>query len=194
MHLVHWNVKYGSFNDAADKDDGLLVFAVLFQAGLRENDLLNPIVDNLVEVSKFGSKVGLDDSTFTLSSLLPPSYQTFYRYRGSLTTPPCTESVNWLLVAELENIGYSQLLEFAKLDNQENRALGNTNRELQPLNGRLVEASSNRHCFRSTNRDKLPLRRPFGRGRVPIPLIPNELHHPDPNIRSHIEKWLSTWA
>lgn len=97
MHLVHWNVKYGNFNEASNKPDGLLVFAVLFHAGLRENPLLNPIVDNLADIVRFGSQVAVDP--FTLGDLLPASYQTFYRYRGSLTTPPCYESVNWLLVS-----------------------------------------------------------------------------------------------
>ena len=213
MHLVHWNVKYENFNEASDKPDGLVVFTVLFQAGLPENDLLNPIVDKLPEVVTFGSEVNVDPSTFTLASLLPQEYQTFYRYRGSLTTPPCYESVNWLIVsdrwylsscwifsfscslqvAQPESIGYSQLHEFAKLDNQENQALGDTNRELQAINHRIVEASSNRHCYRSTNRGREVTRRPFGRGRLQVPTIPPEFHHPDASVRQRIEEWLSKW-
>ena len=148
MHLVHWNTKYDSFSEASAKSDGLLVFSVLFHADVHENPLLDPIIDLLPEIEKFESKVHLEERDFALNSLLPVSYQTFYRYKGSLTTPPCHESVTWLVVAELEDIGYSQLFEFAKLDNRENRIIGNTNRLLQNLNGRQVEASSNQHCFR----------------------------------------------
>lgn len=99
MHLVHWNVKYGSFEKAAGQSDGLLVFGALFHAGVKENQLLDPIVDHLDDIHTFNAKVNIDDLHFTLASLLPSSYQTFYRYKGSLTTPPCSESVNWLLVS-----------------------------------------------------------------------------------------------
>lgn len=87
-----------------------------------------------------------------MKSLLPPTYKTFYTYKGSLTTPPCSEIVTWAIVSQVQRIGYGQLYEFSKLDNRENRGLGknrkigNTNRSLQPLNGRVLQASSNKHC------------------------------------------------
>lgn len=153
MHMVHWNTKYQNFNEATNKPDGLLVFSVLFHASVRENPLLDPIIDYLPNIIEFGSKVDLgEEDEFALISLLPSLYQTFYRYKGSLTTPPCTESVTWLVVAGLESIGYSQLFEFSKLDNRENRLIGNTNRNLQDLNSRRVEVSSNKHCFRRHDR------------------------------------------
>lgn len=98
MHLVHWNTKYENFKEAGTKSDGLVVLAVLFHADVNENPLLNPLVDRLVDIIEFGSTVDLENDYFTLFSLLPPSYQVFYKYKGSLTTPPCSEVVTWLVV------------------------------------------------------------------------------------------------
>ena len=33
LHLVHYNVKYGSFGEAADKPDGLAVLGMLIKVG-----------------------------------------------------------------------------------------------------------------------------------------------------------------
>ena len=147
MHLVHWNTKYGFMAEAAKHADGLAVLAVLFAPNIDENSKMSPIVDYLRDIIEYDSKVEIEE-TFTLRSLLPSSYQPFYRYKGSLTTPPCSQVVTWIVVTQVQKIGYAQLNEFTKLDNRENRLVGNTNRKLQPLNGRIVEVSSDRHCKR----------------------------------------------
>ena len=150
MHLVHWNVKYGSMEAAAAKPDGLTVVAVLFGVSIEENYAMSPIIDYLDDVIPYDSEVSIGQS-FNLKSLLPVSFQTFYKYKGSLTTPPCSQSVNWILVTQVQKISYAQLNEFTQLDNRENRLFGNTNRILQPLNDRIVEVSSDRHCKRQQN-------------------------------------------
>ena len=148
MHLVHWNMKYGNMKEAANHHDGLAVVAILFTPAIKENKLLSPLVDYLEDIIPFGSEV-LIQEYFTLQSLLPYTFQTFYRYQGSLTTPPCSESVTWIVLTQVQKIGYSQLHEFTRLDNRENTFVGDTNRKLQPLNGRIVEVSSDTHCFRN---------------------------------------------
>jgi carbonic anhydrase len=40
---------------------------------------------------------------------LPSTLQRFYRYNGSLTTPPCTEGITWLLMADPNVIGLEQV-------------------------------------------------------------------------------------
>lgn len=148
MHLVHWNTKYSSMAEAATKPDGLAVMAILFSPNIKENRLISPIIDYLDDIIPFGSEVLMHEH-FTLRSLLPYTFQTFYRYQGSLTTPPCSQSVTWIVVTQVQRIGYSQLNEFTLLDNIENSVVGDTNRALQPLNDRVVEVSSDSHC--STN-------------------------------------------
>lgn len=47
--------------------------------------------------------------TFSLTSLFPPSRDVFYRYYGSLTTPPCYESVIWTIFQEHIKISERQV-------------------------------------------------------------------------------------
>lgn len=72
-------------------------------------------------------------STDDLASLLP-SGRAYYTYPGSLTTPPCTEGVRWILLEEPVAVSAGQLAPFRE-------AHGETNRPLQPLNDRVVRYS-----------------------------------------------------
>ena len=55
-----------------------------------------------------------------------------YTYEGSLTTPPCTESVLWLVIKDLTYASASQI------EILQNLMPKNNYREVQPLNGRLI--------------------------------------------------------
>ncbi len=60
-----------------------------------------------------------------------PQDRTTYRYPGSLTTPPCTEGVAWLLMTEPLEVSADQLAAYTQIYE------GN-NRPVQPLNDREV--------------------------------------------------------
>ena len=63
-----------------------------------------------------------------------------FRYPGSLTTPPCTEGVRWLVVGDPVAIGRRQIAAFrAVKDFLHRTAEGNNFRRLQPLNGRQFD-------------------------------------------------------
>ena len=64
---------------------------------------------------------------------LLPHNTGYYRYMGSLTTPPCSEGVNWYVMAEPVTIGARQLQQF-------DATIGANARPLQPVNRRLVLA------------------------------------------------------
>ena len=65
----------------------------------------------------------------------------FYYYKGSLTTPPCTETVNWIVMREIQYMSKSQLVNFHNLWASLTPA-NVTNRNVQPLNGRPVYISN----------------------------------------------------
>lgn len=58
--------------------------------------------DILVKMSRVNGTNSeyVDHSAATLISLLPANYRKFYAYNGSLTTPPCSEVVTWILFSD----------------------------------------------------------------------------------------------
>jgi len=60
-----------------------------------------------------------------------PEGRAYYRYSGSLTTPPCTEGIRWLVLKATSSVSSEQVEKFVKL-------IGEDARGPQPLNARLV--------------------------------------------------------
>lgn len=50
-------------------------------------------------ITKYNTSITINE-TFTLSSLIPSASGRFYTYLGSLTTPPCSETVSWFIFPE----------------------------------------------------------------------------------------------
>lgn len=111
----------------ADKHGNLAVIAVLFQLGSA-----NPGITRLWAQmpAEPGQPVALK-STVRPSALMPVSLH-YYRYNGSLTTPPCTEGVRWLVLSKPISVSQAQVDAFKKAMHQP------TDRPVQPLNGRVV--------------------------------------------------------
>jgi len=117
LHLVHQN----------DEGD-LAVVAVLLQSDDASNAAYSNISNNLP--SSAGEKVRTETKINAYSLL--PNETTTYQYSGSLTTPPCSESVTWLVMAEPVSLSREQLARYAQL-------LNHNNRPLQLLNHRTVQ-------------------------------------------------------
>ena len=153
MHFVHFNMKYRNMKEAVGKSDGLLVLAALFHSApsVRRNSLaLDPIIQSLKDIQNFNTTVPLMNG-IVLQTLLPPNPHIFYRYSGSLTTPPCYEGVTWIVFAEKTLLSRNQFYQFDLLDNQKNDPMVKTNRDLQPINRRQVVVSSREHCRTSSS-------------------------------------------
>jgi carbonic anhydrase len=116
VHFVH-----------QDDQGRFAVVAALFQEG-PENENLARIIRHLPKVK--GGSADLADVRLDLDFHLPATNAS-YTYMGSLTTPPCSENVEWLVFRDPISASSQQLETFA-------RVLGPTNRPLQPLNGRSI--------------------------------------------------------
>ena len=116
VHFVH-----------ADKDGNLAVIAVMFTEG-EENEALAQTWGFLPE--KAGDKYRLSSSVSAEAIL--PSNQDYYRFNGSLTTPPCSEGVRWLVMKEPVTASKTQIEKFARLIKHPN------NRPVQRINARPV--------------------------------------------------------
>ncbi|KAI1287307.1 Carbonic anhydrase 2 [Halotydeus destructor] len=139
MHLVHFNEKYGTLRDAADKPDGLAVLAVFFQISNQENPKFDSLIDSF-EAIRCGGQSVRRDNVFRLSDFLPSNRRQFYRYKGSLTTPPCSESVTWIIFKHGLLIGRNQLKKFRELRQEDCKTpILNNWRNIQPSNGRRIE-------------------------------------------------------
>lgn len=66
-----------------------------------------------------------------INALLPKQFN-FYRFSGSLTTPPCSEGVTWLVLDQPVNVSAEQIHQFQAVVHH------NNNRPIQPLNGRVI--------------------------------------------------------
>ncbi|CAJ0593182.1 unnamed protein product [Cylicocyclus nassatus] len=79
-------------------------------------------------------------SEFSPSVLVPDDTKTFYRYSGSLTTPPCTEGVTWTILTEPVLMSSQQLnaLKSAHGIGEEEEEEEENIRPIQPMNGRKL--------------------------------------------------------
>ncbi|CAC5377553.1 CA [Mytilus coruscus] len=84
----------------------------------------------------------VDVTNVLVSDLIIPKLDKYYRYKGSLTTPPCYESVTWTMFEETIPISENQLRLFRNLkENKPNHKIVNNFRPVQQLNGRRVSRS-----------------------------------------------------
>jgi carbonic anhydrase len=114
MHLVHQHAS-----------GQLAVLAVLLDEGA-ENPDLRPLLPPFPD----GDREEPLPAAIPPMTLLPVSLAT-YRYEGSLTTPPCTEGVRWLVLSTPLPASPAQLTSLAE-------ALGGNSRPVQPRAGREV--------------------------------------------------------
>ncbi|MBU0675038.1 MAG: carbonic anhydrase family protein [Proteobacteria bacterium] len=163
MHLVHKEVGADG-HDVLDAEGNnvLAVLGVLFDDGTNYSDLGadNPFLASMLSNTGLTTNGGWPEETdtvaaagtsmdvaYALPTTIPATLaangitdaMTFYNYTGSLTTPPCTESVqDWLVLAVPVTVSHTQASDFMA-------AIGghHNNRPIQELNGRTVTMGMN---------------------------------------------------
>jgi len=137
IHLVHLNEKYASFPEALEHQDGLAVVGAFLQAGGDvDNTSYEPVLDMFEQVEKTGAVADVG-SKIDLEKLLPAS-RTYTYYEGSLTTPPCSECVQWINILEPVMISDKQIAAFRELKCEDGECMVNNYRPCQHLHGRTV--------------------------------------------------------
>lgn len=116
MHLVH-----------KSPAGQLSVIGVFIEEGAH-NAAFDPVWSNLPKTK--GAETHLENVTVDIDQLLPASTAS-YRYDGSLTTPPCSEGVKWIVMATPIQLSTEQIGAFRAL-------VHGNNRPVQALNGRPV--------------------------------------------------------
>lgn len=121
LHLVH-----------ASADGGLAVFGLFVEEGA-ENAALAEVFDKMAESSE--EPLALEGD-LNLTGLLPEQGHG-WNYSGSLTTPPCTEGVNWNVHATPITASAAQLAAFTSLHDGSFRPVGD-NEHIDELLGELL--------------------------------------------------------
>ncbi len=117
VHLVHKSY-----------DGELAVIAVLLERGPE-----HPFIQTLWNYMPLEEKMPVSppNAVVDLNALLPAT-RNYYTYMGSLTTPPCTEGVRWLVMKEPVKVSADQIGIFSRL-------YRNNARPIQPTRGRLIK-------------------------------------------------------
>ena len=116
MHLVH-----------RSQEGKLAVLAVLLDPG-PSNALIQKIWTHM-PLDVF-DRVKVPAELINMNELLPQDLR-YYQFMGSLTTPPCSEGILWMVLKQPVSLSREQLRTFAKI-------FPNNARPLQALNGRMV--------------------------------------------------------
>jgi carbonic anhydrase len=111
----------------ADAQGNLLVVALMFREG-EADSALNKVWAALPPNS--GPARPLPNAVTPMAFM--PKSMSYYRFSGSLTTPPCSEGVRWLVLKTPVSVSKAQIEAF------EHTIRHHNNRPLQPLNGRVV--------------------------------------------------------
>jgi carbonic anhydrase len=119
-HLVHKN-----------KEGKLAVVGVLLDTG-KENPMLKTLWSTLPQQKE--KEMALDQVSIDVSTLLPGD-RNYYTFAGSLTTPPCSESVTWFVLKNAVQASQGQFDAFGKLYSMNARPV-------QPVNGRVIKVSN----------------------------------------------------
>jgi len=120
IHLMHRD-GYGNY----------AVVAIPVIAGRRHNVTLARIWQQLPE---YPGEEYTDYRTGIKPVFLLPSNRDYFAYQGSLTTPPCTEGVQWFVLREPLEVPAQYVARFQQI-------MGSNIRPIQPLNGRRLATS-----------------------------------------------------
>ncbi|XP_004629007.1 carbonic anhydrase 12 isoform X4 [Octodon degus] len=108
LHIVHYNSdQYPNISAASEHSGGLAVLAVLLERG-SFNPSYDKIFSHLKHVKYKGQQVRIPG--FNIEELLPEKPAEYYRYEGSLTTPPCNPTVLWTVFRNTAQVSPEQLL------------------------------------------------------------------------------------
>ncbi len=116
-HLVH-----------ADSHGNLAVVAVLYKKG-KANKTIASVWKHMP--MNAGHENEVEGEYVSAAGLLPANHD-YYRFNGSLTTPPCSEGVVWIVMKDHPTVSSQQAAKLLKA------MKGTNNRPVQPLNARVV--------------------------------------------------------
>lgn len=146
-HIVHYRADFANIGEAlaSGEGDALAVVGIIFEMG-EYNPAFDPWLPAASQVL-IASSATVQVEDVSLSALLPDVVN-YFTYEGSLTTPGCEEIVQWFVLSERPSISQEQLGIFQSLmmrhpNETSTQVIGDTFRNVQDLNGRIIRANFN---------------------------------------------------
>ncbi|KAJ7307192.1 hypothetical protein JRQ81_009181 [Phrynocephalus forsythii] len=146
LHVVHFNSeKYANVSEAKRQPDGLAVLGVFLEKGEDNNPAYDHILKHLDDIKYAEQEISVEP--FNVRELLPEHLGHYFRYNGSLTTPPCYQSVLWTVFHQPAYLSAAQLekLQRSVYSTEEGKSpqvlLVDNFRTPQPLNQRVLFSS-----------------------------------------------------
>ncbi|XP_022799898.1 carbonic anhydrase-like [Stylophora pistillata] len=136
VHFVFYNTIYTDFARVADKADGLTVVGAFLSS--KPNGVLGRLRIKFEMIVAEGKSVPvIEADEIFLKDLVPAlnNGSPYYTYQGSLTTPPCFQSVLWIVLTETAPFNSTQLIAFNRLlspTGYSDRKMCNNFRPVQP--------------------------------------------------------------
>ncbi|XP_074115915.1 carbonic anhydrase 2-like [Cotesia typhae] len=138
VHVVHWNPEYGSFDP--EQGEGILVLGNLYITNESYSseylDILTSSFPSIIEPDSDPVEV----KPFPLSKIFNDGWaDTYLTYTGSLTTPPCSEGVAWVILNHPSTVNSQQIevfrtIKFSHGDDHNNRPIQSPNeRKITPV-------------------------------------------------------------
>jgi len=115
------------------KDGQLGVVGILFKVGSKATSTNS----TLAKLWKYMPKHAGDKKTIapgTVIAKLLPGKTSYYHYSGSLTTPPCSENVNWMVLQNTVPVSAAQVKAFANV-------IHRNVRPVQAVHDRVIESN-----------------------------------------------------
>lgn len=171
VHLVHYSCDYpvagAALKDYAtgaaalnhDDENVLAVIGIMFEIG-EPNPILGKMLDDMIIEGIYEHHAGTDEyphlleffyTEFDLKELLPESRE-MVAYLGSLTTPPCYETVRWHVMTQPMTVSENQMELFRTLleGTDLNKTISPNYRPIMPRHGRKIYS-----CQEDVDADKL---------------------------------------
>lgn len=143
LHVVHFKEEYNTPMEAIQHNAGLAVMTFFFEIAETDNPDLEPFFSSLHNISyrddthPFGT--GFD-------KFVNNHTKEYFRYHGSMTHPPCKETVIWTLFKHVNTVSSAQVAKLRQLhvtrkNDTTQYKLTFNNRPTQPLKNRPITAS-----------------------------------------------------
>ncbi|XP_049842887.1 carbonic anhydrase 1-like isoform X2 [Schistocerca gregaria] len=145
MHMVFSRkAARGKENSYREHGDAA-VLAVFLELADDNNPALRPVVSHLQQLQEVDSEVQPQMSMST-AKLVPEERGSLLVYNGSLTTPPCSETVTWIIFRQPITVSSNQVEAFRRVKSPHGQ-LRKNRRPVQPLNDRTVYTVSPNRKF-----------------------------------------------